>query len=123
MRLQLSHSMTDLSNIITQLEQQRTAIDSALAALRNIGGQAPAPVPTPARGPGRPKGSGAKKAAAPAESQPKATRKRRLSAEGRKRIIEAAKRRWAMKRANEGGQGGGAKKAAKKASKKAASAE
>ncbi len=45
-----------------------------------------------AKGPGRPKGS---KNAKPAAASP---RKRKLSPEGRKRIAEAMKRRWAERR-------------------------
>lgn len=49
------------------------------------------------KGPGRPKGS--KNAAKPAAAAPKSvSRKRKLSPEGRKRIAEAMKRRWAERR-------------------------
>jgi ABC-type transporter Mla subunit MlaD len=36
---------SDLSSLITQLEQQRDAIDRALSALREIGGTTSAPAP------------------------------------------------------------------------------
>ena len=72
---------TDLSNIITELEQQRDAIVRALEALRSFGGGTEAAPATKRRG--RPPGSG---------------RKRVLSPEGRQRIIEATKRRWAAVR-------------------------
>jgi hypothetical protein len=70
--------VNDIENVISRLEKQRSAIDRALLALQDIAG------------PNTPK-------AQPA-SQSK-SRKRRLSPEGRRRIIEATKRRWAGKRA------------------------
>lgn len=73
----------NLTSIIAKLEEKRDAIDRALAALRNVGGHA-----TVRRGPGRPP----KSANAAAAVGPK---KRILSPEGRQRIIEAVKRRWA----------------------------
>lgn len=79
--------MADLSNIISQLERQRDAIDGALAALRDI---SEAPASTGRRGLPR---------KAEADAAPAAPQKRSLSPEGRKRIAEAARRRWAMKRA------------------------
>jgi hypothetical protein len=72
--------MTDLTRIIQDLEQQREAIDRALAALRDIGGS----------------GRAAAKGAANAADAP---RKRQMSAAGRKAISEATKRRWAATRA------------------------
>lgn len=83
--------MKDVDTIIADLENQRSAIERAIAALREIGGGAAAPAP---RRPGRPVGSG-KKAAAPAAAK----KTRRLSPEGRRRIIEALKKRWAEKKA------------------------
>ena len=68
--------MNDVENIISKLEKQRSAIDRAISALREITG-------SPTTGPDV------------VESK---TKKRRLSPEGRKRIIEATKRRWAAKR-------------------------
>jgi hypothetical protein len=69
--------VNDVENIISKLEKQRSAIDRAISALREITG-------SPATGPDVAEGK---------------TRKRHLSPEGRKRIIEATKRRWAAKRA------------------------
>ena len=69
--------MNDVENVISKLEKQRSAIDRAISALREITG-------SPTTGPDV------------VESK---TKKRRLSPEGRKRIIEATKRRWAAKRA------------------------
>lgn len=86
--------MTDIASIITQLEQQRTSIERALAALREISGSGAtsAGAPTVKRR-GRPPGS-------------------KVSAEGRERQIEAMRAYWAAKKA------GGKKTATKKATKK-----
>ena len=65
--------MNDVENVISKLEKQRSAIDRAISALREITG-------SPATGPGV------------AETK---TKRRHLSPEGRRRIIEATKRRWA----------------------------
>jgi hypothetical protein len=78
--------MTDgLKDIIKKLEHQRIAIERALAALREVDGST---VETPA--------------AAPAVSAP-ATRKGRrkggMTPEGRRRLSEALRKRWAAKRA------------------------
>jgi len=79
----------DLTNIITELEQQAAAIDRALVALRAIGGES-----APRRGPGRPKKS------VDVDGSPAAAPKKRvLSSEGRKHIIAALKKRWAEKKA------------------------
>jgi hypothetical protein len=74
--------MTDLGSIIQELEQERDAIDRALAALREVGGS----------------DRTTSKATAKATSTP---RKRQMSEAGRKRIAEATRRRWAAKRAIE----------------------
>jgi len=71
--------VNDVENVISQLERQRSAIDRAISALREITG-------SPATGPD---GHGILH---------RTTKKRHLSREGRRRIIEAAKRRWAAKR-------------------------
>ena len=68
--------MNDVEKVISQLERQRSAIDRAISALREITG-------SPATGPVH------------GITQRK---KRHLSSEGRRRIIEATKRRWAAKR-------------------------
>lgn len=80
--------MNDLSKIVAQLEEQRDAIDRALKALREIGGSS---------GAVRVAATSAAASVAPAGKKkgPGRPRKRRLSEEGRQRIIEAAKRRWA----------------------------
>lgn len=77
--------MSDLSTVISELEQQRAAIERAVSALREITGPRP----------GRPRKS----------AQTAVPKKRVLSPEGRRRIIEATKRRWAAKRAAETAQG------------------
>ena len=71
--------MTDIGKIIAQLEHERAAIERALTALREIGG---GKTPTTNGRKGR-------------------RRRGRLSPEGRRKIAEAARRRWAQKRAAE----------------------
>lgn len=72
--------MNDIDKIISQLEQQRAAIDNAISALRTVSGTSSQPEP----------------------SQPAQKRRgrppRRLSADGRKRISEAARKMWAAKK-------------------------
>ena len=72
----------NIENVISQLERQRSAIDRAISALREIGASNSIPAA----------------AAAGAQRQGK-RRKRHMSAEGRKRIAEAARKRWAEMRA------------------------
>ena len=78
--------MTDLQQIINDLEQQKTAIDNALAALRGLSEETPN-----RRGPGRP----------PGKRGPGRPPKKRsnISEEGRQRIAEALRKRWAAKKA------------------------
>ena len=73
--------MNNVENVISQLERQRSAIDRAISALREVAG----------------KSSLAKVTSPSSNGQ---HRKRHLSPEGRRRIIEATKRRWATKRVN-----------------------
>jgi len=76
--------VNNVENVISQLEAQRSAIDRAISALREVAGKSPlAKVTTPST-----------------NGQP---RKRHLSPEGRRRIIEATKKRWAAKRTNGAG--------------------
>jgi hypothetical protein len=116
--------MTDsLNGIITQLERQKTAIERALAALREA--DAPAATATkvePAATPEAPVRKGRKRSAAvrkrmkeaqrlrwakirgqsesPAPVLPEPSKpKRQISAEGMKRIIAATKKRWRLQRA------------------------
>ena len=73
--------MNNVENVISQLETQRSAIDRAISALREVAGKSPlAKVKSPS-----------------SNGQP---RKRHLSPEGRRKIVAAVKKRWAAKRAN-----------------------
>jgi hypothetical protein len=87
----------EITRIIERLERQRAAIDRALDALRDVATDT---------------------ASRPARRSPatKKSRKRRLSPEGRARIAEAARKRWAERRAGQADK----KKAPKRASKKTA---
>jgi hypothetical protein len=83
--------MDALNDIISRLESQKQAIEKALSALREVGGgasTAPAKRAYTRRG--------AKKTGG-------------ISAEGRRRLAEAMKKRWALKRA-----GSAVKKSARK---------
>lgn len=74
----------DVSRIISEIDAQILKLQQARALLTGT---------VTRTGPGRPKGSGK---VAIATDKPK--KKRRLSAEGRKRIAEAMKKRWAEHR-------------------------
>jgi hypothetical protein len=105
--------MTDISQVVAQLEQQRTAIETAIEALREVTVQNQSAAhgrTSSATSPGRQRQIAAmnwarKKAAegtrraSKSTPQKKATRKRRLTPEGRKRLAENMRRRWAVKRA------------------------
>jgi hypothetical protein len=96
--------MTGLDGIIRQLELQKTAIERALEALRDVGGEvsdgsAPSPVPNDRRSAAQKKRWAAKRAVnTPAPAPAKTTRKGGMTPEGRNRLAEAMKRRWAAKR-------------------------
>lgn len=79
----------DVGRIVSEIDAEIARLQQARAALTAIGTSGAVAV---RRGPGRPKGSGKKTAT-------KTTRKRNLTPEGRKRIAEAMKRRWAERRA------------------------
>jgi hypothetical protein len=92
----------DVSVIIAGIDEQIKRLEEARKALQGI--SAPTAAGKVSRG--RPKGSKtvapkaapvAIKAAAPAKAAKSAT-KRKLSPEGRKRIADAMKRRWAERR-------------------------
>jgi hypothetical protein len=94
-----------LASIIAQLERQKTGIDKALAALREVEGITPdvaAPVASESAEPINKRSEAqrarwaAKKAAEPA------TRKGGMTPEGKKRLIAALKKRWAAKKAAAG---------------------
>ncbi len=76
----------EVSNIIAEIDTQIQKLQQARDLLAGVGEEAPR------RGPGRPKGTSK---AASASAAPAVERKRKLSPEGRKRIAEAMKRRWA----------------------------
>ncbi len=77
--MEVSQIIAEIDAQISKLQQARELLSSSLTVVR--------------KGPGRPKGS--KNAVPPAAP---AKRQRRLSPEGRKRIAEAMKRRWAERR-------------------------
>jgi len=112
----------NFAGIIDQLEKRKAAIDRALAALRKVDGIAEAARIEPAATPEAPRGKRKKFSAAARRRMalaqkarwakikgeteppiPPATEaskpKRRISAEGMKRIIAATKKRWRLKRA------------------------
>jgi hypothetical protein len=76
-----------LSGIIAEIDAQIAKLQQARALL--------AGTQTEHTGRGRPKGS---KNAAKAAATPKKAAKRKLSPEGRKRIADAMKKRWAERR-------------------------
>jgi hypothetical protein len=77
--------MNGIRDIIRKLDQQRTAIERALSALREMDGHAvDGAAPAVPAAPGR---------------QRRAKRKGGMTPEGRKRLSEALKARWAAKRA------------------------
>jgi len=73
----------EVSRIIAEIDAQISKLQQARALLSDTDVKV-------SKGPGRPKGSKNVKAGAP--------RKRQLSPEGRKRIADAMKRRWAERR-------------------------
>ena len=76
----------DVGRILSEIDAEIARLQQARAALTSIGASG-----TVAPKRGRPKGSVNKKSAKP--------RKRNLTPEGRKRIADAMKRRWAERRA------------------------
>ena len=74
--------MRDLQNIIVELEQQKEAIERALAALRDVAEPAQTGTATKKR-----------------RGRPPATKQSRMSEEGRQRLRDSMKQRWAAKRA------------------------
>jgi hypothetical protein len=75
----------EVSRIIAEIDAQISKLQQARVLLDGTG--------SVHKGPGRPKGSKNAKTLAAAKST-----KRRLSPEGRKRIADAMKRRWAERR-------------------------
>jgi hypothetical protein len=77
----------NFKDIVTRLEKQKVAIDQAIAALREFDEGDVVAAETP-------KAGGATKAVK------KVAKKRIMSEEGRRRIAEASKKRWAAVRKN-----------------------
>jgi hypothetical protein len=91
--------LRDIDAIISELEQQRAAIERAISALREITG-------------------GAVRIPAPSKA-PTAKKKRRISPAGLRRIIAANKRRWAaIKKADQSTPASNRMAATKKSSSK-----
>jgi len=87
--------MNELDSIIANLERQRDAIDKALEALHGVSGSAPA------------------SSAAAATKKRSATKKRGgLTEEGRRRLSENMRKRWAAKKTGTQARKGTKKKAA-----------
>lgn len=80
----------DVTQILSAIDAEISRLQQARQAIAALDGAST----VPARRPGRPKGSQNAATAAPADGAPR-KRKRNLSPEGRKRIQEAMKRRWA----------------------------
>jgi hypothetical protein len=78
----------EVTQIIAEIDAQIAKLQQARQLLSG------SPAVKATKGPGRPKGSKNAKVAAPAPT----VRKRKLSPEGRKRIAEAMKKRWAERR-------------------------
>lgn len=81
----------EVSRIIAEIDAQISKLQQARALLAGTIQQ------SAHKGPGRPKGK-VRKAAAHAAPKATAPRKRKLSPEGRKRIADAMKKRWAERR-------------------------
>jgi fructoselysine-6-P-deglycase FrlB-like protein len=85
----------DVTRILSEIDAEISRLQQARAALVAIGGSGA--VAATAKRRGRPKGStNAAKAVATKTAAPK--RKRNLTPEGRKRIADAMKKRWAERR-------------------------
>jgi hypothetical protein len=79
----------EVSRIIAEIDEQISRLQQARVLLSET------PSTANRTGPGRPKGSKNTATVAPVAST---TRKRKLSPEGRKRIADAMKKRWAERR-------------------------
>lgn len=82
----------DFHRLIHEIDSEISRLQQARALL--TGGSTK-------RGPGRPKAAATSQKAASAASRP-AKRKRRLSPEGRKRIADAMRKRWAERKKQQG---------------------
>jgi hypothetical protein len=81
----------EVSRIINEIDAQISKLQQARAILAGTA------APAVRTGPGRPKGKKTAEAEAKAPAT-KPAKKRKLSAEGRKRIADAMKKRWAERR-------------------------
>jgi hypothetical protein len=79
----------EVSRIIAEIDAQISKLQQARELLAGTTAKS-------GKGPGRPKGS--KNAQHPVVASTPSARKRKLSPEGRKRIADAMKRRWAERR-------------------------
>lgn len=85
----------DVTRIVAEIDAKIASLQQARAVLLNLNGDVADLKPRR----GRPKGSSkAAKAASLKKTSRSAASKRNLSPEGRKRIAEAMKRRWAERR-------------------------
>ncbi|HET9088044.1 MAG TPA: hypothetical protein VFN53_11020 [Acidobacteriaceae bacterium] len=82
----------DFDHVIEVIDAEIERLQQARAVLSGTASK---------RGPGRPKAAAARKAVTNHVAQP-STRKRRLSPEGRKRIAEAMRKRWAERKKAQG---------------------
>jgi len=79
--------VTDVTNIIDQLEQQKASINRAIEALREITDAAVPPMP---------------RASVSSPSSDGKSQRSHITAEGKRKLAAAMKRRWAVKRAAAG---------------------
>jgi hypothetical protein len=86
----------DIQRMLADLNAERNRLDQAISALQGIESAAPSDAVRRGRPPGRPA---------------KTRSRRRMSAEARRRISEAAKARWAERKGTSGRKGTAAKKA------------
>ena len=97
-------NMNGFDGIIKQLEAQKTAIERALQALREVGGEVPGvSVPTATSSNNKRSAAqkarwDAKRAAETSPSTVPAKAKGGMTPEGRQKLAEAMKQRWAAKR-------------------------
>ncbi|WP_348268604.1 hypothetical protein P8936_05120 [Edaphobacter paludis] len=81
----------EVSRIIAEIDAQISKLQQARTLLAGT-------AQTASKGPGRPKGRKAAVKTAVAATKTVTPRKRKLSPEGRKRIADAMKKRWAERR-------------------------
>jgi len=85
--------IVDFNRLVHEIDSEISRLQQARALLTGK--------PT-TRGPGRPKAATVTHVAAAAAPKKSAKRKRRLSPEGRKRIADAMRKRWAERRKQQG---------------------